>query len=143
MKLDCLMSRPRQLRNVFSLSLICIVLVPIVLQAQNTISTYAGGGAVGTTAATVDLPGPSGAIRDAAGNTYIAAPYSTYVFKLSGTTVSTFAGVGYENFSGDGNLANAAGLALPTALAMDSKGNIYTAEVQGKRVQRFRNMSGL
>ena len=28
-------------------------------------------------------------------------------------------------------------------LAIDSKGNIYTAEVQGKRVQRFRNMSGL
>jgi sugar lactone lactonase YvrE len=28
-------------------------------------------------------------------------------------------------------------------LAIDNKGNIYTAEVQGKRVQRFRNMSGL
>jgi hypothetical protein len=28
-------------------------------------------------------------------------------------------------------------------LAIDSKGNVYTAEVQGKRVQRFRNMSGL
>jgi DNA-binding beta-propeller fold protein YncE len=28
-------------------------------------------------------------------------------------------------------------------IAVDSKGNIYTAEVQGKRVQRFRNMSGL
>ena len=28
-------------------------------------------------------------------------------------------------------------------LAIDSKGNIYTAEVQGKRVQRFRNVSGL
>ena len=28
-------------------------------------------------------------------------------------------------------------------VSVDSKGNIYTAEVQGKRVQRFRNMSGL
>ena len=28
-------------------------------------------------------------------------------------------------------------------LGIDSKGNIYTAEVQGKRVQRFRNMGGL
>ena len=28
-------------------------------------------------------------------------------------------------------------------IAIDSKGNIYTAEVQGKRVQRFLNMSGL
>jgi sugar lactone lactonase YvrE len=28
-------------------------------------------------------------------------------------------------------------------IAIDSKGNICTAEVQGKRVQRFRNLSGL
>jgi DNA-binding beta-propeller fold protein YncE len=28
-------------------------------------------------------------------------------------------------------------------LAIDSKGNVYTAEVQGKRVQRFRNFNGL
>ena len=28
-------------------------------------------------------------------------------------------------------------------IAIDSKGNIYTAEVQGKRIQRFLNMSGL
>ena len=28
-------------------------------------------------------------------------------------------------------------------LGIDSKGNIYTAEVQGKRVQSFRNVGGL
>ena len=28
-------------------------------------------------------------------------------------------------------------------LAIDSKGNIYAAEVQGKRVQKFRNLGGL
>ena len=28
-------------------------------------------------------------------------------------------------------------------LGIDSKGNIYSAEVQGKRIQRFRNLSGL
>jgi DNA-binding beta-propeller fold protein YncE len=28
-------------------------------------------------------------------------------------------------------------------IAIDSKGNIYTAEVQGKRIQRFLNMSGI
>jgi len=91
-KLDFLMSCRRQLKMnllTFGVSLICVIVTPVMTLAQNTISTYAGGGAVGSTAATVDLPGPSGAIRDAAGNTYIAAPYSTYVFKLSGTTVST------------------------------------------------------
>ena len=29
------------------------------------------------------------------------------------------------------------------AIGIDSKGNVYTAEVQGKRVQRFRNLGGL
>jgi len=28
-------------------------------------------------------------------------------------------------------------------LGIDSKGNIYTAEVQGKRLQKFRNLGGL
>ena len=28
-------------------------------------------------------------------------------------------------------------------LGIDSKGNIYTAEVQGKRIQRFRAVGGL
>ena len=28
-------------------------------------------------------------------------------------------------------------------IAIDSKGNIYTAEVQGQRVQKFRNLGGL
>src|SRR5258708_26700325 len=132
------MSCRRQLEmNLLTLgsSLICVIVTPVMTLAQNTISTYAGGGAVGSTTATVDLPGPSGAIRDVAGNTYIAAPYSTYVFKLSGTTVSTFAGVGYENFSGDGNLANLAGLALPSALAIDSKGNIYIADYGNSRIR--------
>jgi len=26
---------------------------------------------------------------------------------------------------------------------VDSKGNVYTAEVQGKRLQKFRNLGGL
>jgi len=131
------MSSRRQLIDVLAISLwvLCLVLAPVASQAQNTISTYAGGGAVGSTASTVDLPGPSGVIRDAAGNTYIAAPYSTYVFKVSGTTVTTFAGVGYENYSGDGNVATKAGLALPTALAIDSKGNIYIADPGNSRIR--------
>ena len=28
-------------------------------------------------------------------------------------------------------------------IGIDSKGNVYSAEVQGKRVQKFRNLGGL
>ena len=79
--------------GVIGVSLLCLFLAPLVSTAQNTISTYAGGTNFGTTATTIDLPGPSGVIRDGAGNTYIAAPYSTYVFKLTGNTISSFSGL--------------------------------------------------
>jgi NHL repeat len=104
--------------------------------AQNTISTFAGGSKPGTTATTVDLPGPTSAIRDASSNTYVAAPYSTYVFELSGNTVTTLAGVGWEQYSGDGNQATKAGLALPTSLAIDSTGNIYIADPGNSRIRK-------
>ena len=132
MKLNSLLSIRSQLNG---LCLLGLLLSAVVLPAQNTISTYAGGGKVGTTATTVNLPGPSGVIRDGAGNTYIAAPYSTYVFKLSGSTVSTFAGLGYEVFGGDGNVASKAGLDLPSALAIDTKGNIYIVDPGGSRIR--------
>jgi sugar lactone lactonase YvrE len=140
-----LMSSRRQLTIdvlAVALCLLCLVLAPLAAQAQNIISTYAGGGAVGTTASTVDLPGPSGVIRDAALNTYIAAPFSTYVFKVTGTAVSTFAGVGYENFSGDNSLASKAGLALPSALAIDSNGNIYIADYGNSRIRMVAKATG-
>jgi trimeric autotransporter adhesin len=118
-------------------SVLCLALAPATALAQNTISTYAGGGSFGTTPATLDLPGPSGAIRDTAGNTYIAAPYSTDVFKANATTVTTLAGLGYETYSGDGALATKAGLDLPTALAIDSLGNIYISDPGGSRIREI------
>jgi trimeric autotransporter adhesin len=124
------------------LSLLCLTFSPAASLAQNTISTYAGGGAPAATATGLDLPGPSGVIRDGSLNTYIAAPYSTYVFEVKGATVSTFAGVGYENYIGDGNLASKAGLDLPTALAIDSKGNIYIADPGGSRIRKVAATTG-
>ncbi len=125
-----------------SFSAVCLALVPAALLAQNTISTYAGGGTFGTTATTLDLPGPSGVIRDSSLNTYIAAPYSTYVFKVSGSAVATFAGLGYELYSGDGGVANKAGLDLPTALAIDINGNIYIADPGGSRIRKVSATTG-
>ncbi len=137
MKTDFLIS----LRRGLSVTLATVGLAVASL-AQNTISTYAGGGAVPTSATALDLPGPTGAIRDTAGNTYIAAPYSTYVFKLTGSTVSTFAGLGYELYSGDGGLANKAGLDFPTGLAIDTKGNIYISDPGGSRIRKVAGING-
>jgi len=114
---------------------VCLLLMPPSARAQNTINTYVGGGQAGGAALSVDLPGPTAAIRDAAGNTYIAVPYATYVFKLSGGTVTTFAGTGIEGFGGDGGPAGSAILALPSGLTIDSKGNIYIADYGDPRIR--------
>jgi len=112
------------------------LLMPLCSSAQNIINTYAGGGPVAGTAFSVDLPGPTSAIRDAAGNIYIAAPYSTYVLKLSAGSVSAFAGSGIEGFSGDGGPASKSTLALPNGLTIDSKGTIYIADFGVSRVRK-------
>jgi DNA-binding beta-propeller fold protein YncE len=85
-------------------------------------------------------PGTVGSIMiwpDAAESYYITSDDPNGEFhvirKSDGVEVATAGRVGH-NLGEFNNLHN---------LAIDSKGNIYTAEVQGKRVQRFRNTSGL
>ena len=53
--------------------------------------------------------------------------------RQEGTRFASFGGVGH-NAGEFENLHN---------LGIDSEGNIFTAEVQGKRVQKFRNVGGL
>jgi DNA-binding beta-propeller fold protein YncE len=53
--------------------------------------------------------------------------------RASGNLISSFGRVGHQ-LGEFYNLHN---------IGIDSKGNIYTAEVQGKRVQKFRNLGGL
>ncbi len=90
-----------------------LTLSPVSAHSQNIISTVVGGGATPTTPLTTDIPGPTAAVRDKSGNTYIAAPLSRNVFELtSGGTLSTFAGLGYGGFSGDGATAERTFLSL-------------------------------
>ena len=98
--------------------------------AQNTISTVAGGAAVGGAATAWDIPGPSAVIQDASGNLYIASADSYDVFEVSPSgTISVFAGTGIAGFSGDGGQATKATLSAPAGLAIDSVGNIYIADL--------------
>jgi len=112
--------------------------------SQNTISTVVGGGATPTTPLTANIPGPTAAVRDKSGNTYIAAPLSRNVFELtSGGTLSVFAGLGYGGFSGDGGLASAAVMGDPAAIAFDSKGNMFIADYGSSRIRRVDATTGV
>jgi sugar lactone lactonase YvrE len=67
----------------------------------------------------------------------LVQPDNNTVLKLTpGAFITTVAGVGRSGFSGDGGLATAANLAGPGALALDTVGNLYIADVGNNRVRK-------
>jgi sugar lactone lactonase YvrE len=124
-----------------TLFVLCLAFSPVAAQAQtytpNDIYTIVGGGATPTAPLSADLPGASAAIEDSSGNIYIAAPDSAYVFKLtSGGVFGNYAGLGYGGHNPDGGQASKALIYEVSGLAIDSKGNIYFADVAGSRIRK-------
>ena len=71
------------------------------------------------------LSRPGGLALDRAGNLFIADIDNHRIRKVSADgTITTFAGNGEPGFSGDGGPAIEAQFYLPTALAVDGKGNL-------------------
>jgi trimeric autotransporter adhesin len=138
---------PRRLTNlaVFLLVLSCC----IALNAQNTISTVAGGGTVAgsATGPQADIPGPSSVIVDTQGNMYVASPAAEQIYKVdpTGTTLSVFAGLGWvreypQRYKGQP--ATQGSFNGPTGLAIDGVGNIYVADTNAYLIWQI-NPSGI
>jgi sugar lactone lactonase YvrE len=107
------------------------------------ITTLAGTGTQGfsgdlghATSATLDSP--QGLALDTASNLYIADTHNQCIRKLNLTTgvITTIAG-STSGFSGDGASALSAQLSLPTALALDSSGNLYIADTGNHRIRKL------
>lgn len=97
-------------------------------------SGYSGDGGP---AAEAQLTGPRGLAFDAAGNLFIADSGNHAVRKIAvDGTITTVAGNGNRGFSGDGGSARRARLNTPTALAIDSKGNLYIADTLNHRIRK-------
>jgi sugar lactone lactonase YvrE len=112
-----------------------------VVGTNGNISTFAGSGSPGyggdggaATSATFYLP--SAVATDKSGNVYIADYQVSVVRKVvSGGTISTVAGNGMTGYSGDGGMAVAAQLNGPSAVAVDSTGNLYITQLIDSRAR--------
>jgi uncharacterized protein (TIGR03437 family) len=107
--------------------------------AGNNTSGYSGDGGPPTAA---QLSFPSG-VAYSKGNLYIVDSANNVVRLISNGVISTFAGTaGAAGFSGDTAAATSATLNNPSAVAVDSSGNVYIADT-GNDVIRQVNTSGI
>jgi hypothetical protein len=114
------------------------------VNAAGIITTVAGDGEQGyggdgglATAALLDRP--AGVAVDSHGNIYIADTHNNRVREVvaSSGNIVTVAGTGVAGFSGDGAAATAATLNYPTAVAVDSNGNVYIADTNNHRIREI------
>jgi trimeric autotransporter adhesin len=112
--------------------------------ANGTITTVAGNGQAGELgdrgpAIKAELYLPTGLAVDSHGILYIADSANNKVRRVDlFGNISTLAGNGHAGFNGDGGPAADAELNNPVALAVDSAGNLYIADLGNNRVRLVR-----
>ena len=79
---------------------------------------------------------PQGIAIDNAGNLFVSDTLNHRVRKIDAGTglITTVAGNGHPGHSGDGGKAAGAQLNFPLGLAVDSAGNLFITEFNGKKV---------
>jgi len=105
-----------------------------VIAATGVITTIAGTGSIGyngdnIAATSAQLYQPHGVAVDDDGNVYIADFYNDRVRKVIAATgiITTIAGTGDHDCSGDGGPATSAAISYPRGVAVDDDGNVYIA----------------
>src|ERR1700733_7967578 len=97
------------------------------------ISTYAGTGLPGYSgdrgpAINAEINSPTGLALDVKGNLYVADTGNSLARRIpTDGTINTVAGNGISTFAGDNGPATSAQID-PTAVAVDSQGNLYIAD---------------
>ncbi len=121
-------------------------LLLLVVSGEYSITTYVGiGNGDGLTATSAVLTSTFGVTLDSSSNMYIADTYANKVRKVDSTTnlISTVAGSGIDEYSGDGGVATSAGFQIPIKVALDSSNNIYIADQNSNVVRKVTVATGI
>ena len=121
-----------------------------VTASTGIIDTIAGSGASSflgdeDTATSANLFYPYAVAVDSAGNIYIADTANDRIRKVTKLTgiITTYAGTGSCDYSGDEGEATSATLCRPRGVALDSLGNVYIADCDNTRVRKVTASTGI
>jgi gliding motility-associated-like protein len=112
---------------------------------QGIISTFAGNGNPGysgdggpATKAEFQIGSPQGVAVDNAGNVY-ASDYQNHVVRKISTSgiITTIAGTGAPDYTGDGGPAISASIWYPIGIATDNAGNIYITDSYNNTIRKI------
>jgi uncharacterized protein (TIGR03437 family) len=95
-------------------------------------SGFSGDGGPATSA---QFSNPMGVALDSAGSLYIADYQNYRIRKVTNGVITTIAGTGKSEFSGDSGPATSAGLSLPASLVVDASGNVFFSDITANRVR--------
>ena len=117
--------------------------------ATGIITTVAGTGEQGfhgdggpATQAAISLP--RDVALDADGSLYIADGANNRVRKVDPDgTITTVAGTGRADYSGDGGPAHNANLSMPYSIALDRDGNLYVVDTGNRRIRKIDASTGI
>jgi sugar lactone lactonase YvrE len=102
---------------------------------------YSGDGELATVA---ELNSPHDVTIDKEGNFYITDTRNHRIRKVNvNSIITTIAGNGNEGYSGDEGPAIAAKLNDPESIVVDSKGNLYIADMDNHRIRQINNTLGV
>ena len=112
------------------------------LTPAGIITTVAGNGFFGYSgdggpATSLSLSQPVGVAIDTSGNLFIADYSNSRIRKVTlGGIITTVAGNGLGDYSGDGGPATSAVLFGPTGVAIDTSGNLFIADILNNRIRK-------